>query len=143
MSDSIGVSLALGVIKSVVCVYDVVTLPVYFLLQKPWETTRASAEPKSKSRSPEDPYSPWMRIGSPPDHNCFKAKTINELVSLTVDSYKVSYPPAYMFPSNLRPHIVSFRATNVSVIANASASRTRRRPTARCSASRTWANTSG
>lgn len=88
MSDSIGVSLALGVIKSVVCVYDVLTLPVYFLLQKPWETTRASAEAKSKSRSPDDPYSPWMRIGSPPDHDCFKAQTINELVSMTIGKYK-------------------------------------------------------
>lgn len=88
MSDSVGISLALGLVKSVVCVYDVLTLPVYMLAQQPWKAQRRSAEPKSKKIRPDDPYSPWVRIGSPPDHDCYRVNTVNELFSATINKYK-------------------------------------------------------
>jgi len=88
MSDSIGVSVALGIVKSVVCVYDIVTLPVYFLAQQPWKTLAQSAEPKAQPERPGDPYSPWKRIGTPPTHDCYKVETVSELFSKTIEKYR-------------------------------------------------------
>jgi len=88
MSDSLPVTLTLGLIKSVVCVYDVVTLPIYALTQRPWKSTRASAGVKSRQVDPNDPYSPWVRSGSPPHHLCFETKTISELFSESCKKYK-------------------------------------------------------
>lgn len=88
MSDSLPVTLTLGLLKSVVCVYDVVTLPVYALLQRPWNSTRASAVSKSRQINPSDPYSPWVRLGQPPDHLCYQTKTISELFSASCKRYK-------------------------------------------------------
>lgn len=82
MSDSLSTSIGLGLIKSVVCVYDVVTLPIYALVQRPWAAAKPPAV-KARPEAASDPYSPWIRTGTPPDHLCYQAKTISELFSLT------------------------------------------------------------
>lgn len=87
MSDSIGTTIALGLIKSVVCVYDVLSLPVYAIIQKPWAVTRASNELKAKQENPNDPYSPWVRIGTPPDHMCYTSSSISDLFKKTCSKY--------------------------------------------------------
>lgn len=35
--ESLGTTIAMGFLKTVVCIYDVVTFPIYFLMQQPWE----------------------------------------------------------------------------------------------------------
>lgn len=91
MSDnmnSLAVDFLIGLIKVATCLFDVATLPLYMLVQQPWRTQRRSAEPKSKKLRPDDPFSPWVRIGSPPDHECYRASTVNELFSATIQKYK-------------------------------------------------------
>lgn len=87
MSDSVGTTIALGLIKSVVCVYDVLSLPVYAIIQKPWAVTRASSEIKARQEDPNDPYSPWVRIGDPPQHMCFSSTSVADLFKRTCSKY--------------------------------------------------------
>lgn len=78
-------TIGLELVKSVVRVYDVATLPIYALAQRPW----AAKPPAFKARpeAPTNPYSPWVRTGNPPDHLWYQAKTISELFSLTCKKY--------------------------------------------------------
>lgn len=88
MSDSLPVTLTMGLIKSVVCVYDVLSLPVYSLIQQPWRATAASQVTKAQQSNPSDPYSPWERIASPPDHLCFHSSSVADLFSKSCKRYK-------------------------------------------------------
>lgn len=51
---------SLSVIKSLVCAYDVITLPAYLIAQQPWKARRLSDRPKAKKLKPNDPHSPWI-----------------------------------------------------------------------------------
>ena len=88
MSDSLPISLAMGLVKSLVTVYDVLTLPVYTLLQQPWTVTSASAQIKARQINPNDPYSPWVRIENPPDHLCFQSTSVADLFSRSCKKYR-------------------------------------------------------
>lgn len=88
MAESLPVSATIGLVKSIACVYDVVTLPVYSLIQRPWSKTRASSEAKAIQENPSDPYSPWVRIGSPPSHLCYSATSISDLFSASCKKYQ-------------------------------------------------------
>lgn len=57
MSDSIGVSVALGLIKTVVCVYDLITLPIYTVAQKPWTIRRSKDQTRAKPVKKSNCYS--------------------------------------------------------------------------------------
>lgn len=49
----------------IVTVYDVITIPIYFYYQKPWEKLELAAEPRAQRTDPKNPYSPWTRIKKP------------------------------------------------------------------------------
>jgi len=87
MSDSIGVSMAMGLIKTIVCLYDVVTLPVYFLAQKPWEVRRLSNQTKAVQKNERDPYSPWVRIGGENKHFIKGCSTAHELFNESIKRF--------------------------------------------------------
>jgi len=65
MSDSIGVSLALGLIKTFVCAYDIITFPVYLLIQRPWKR-RSSNQVKAKQVDSNDIYSGMINFSLSP-----------------------------------------------------------------------------
>lgn len=44
--DGIGVQLAVGAFKAIALVYDILTFPVYLILQQPWRTRQLSRRPK-------------------------------------------------------------------------------------------------
>lgn len=87
MSD-LPLTLTMGLVKSVVCVYDVLSLPVYSLVQQPWKATNASKAVKAKQVNPSDPYSPWQRIGSTPDHLCFHSSSVADLFSKSCKRFR-------------------------------------------------------
>lgn len=88
MSDSICSSVAVGIIKTVVCVYDVLTLPIYFIFQRPWEARRLNADQRAKPLRPDDPYSPWIRLDQPPKHYLHDCKTLDQLLRKSIATYK-------------------------------------------------------
>ncbi|XP_065172166.1 LOW QUALITY PROTEIN: long-chain-fatty-acid--CoA ligase 4-like [Atheta coriaria] len=45
--DGIGVQLAVGAFKAIALVYDILTFPVYLILQQPWRTRQLSRRPKA------------------------------------------------------------------------------------------------
>lgn len=55
----------LGLWKSLVLVYDVVTLPLFLVLQRPWLALQRASRIKAELVRREDPYSAWVRTGSP------------------------------------------------------------------------------
>lgn len=69
-------SLALGAIKSVATTYDLVTLPAYAATQRPWKNVKLAKAIRSKRVDPDDPYSPWVRVGTPKSGLMEKFKSI-------------------------------------------------------------------
>lgn len=57
--------LALGLWKTIVLVYDVVTFPIYLVVQKPWAVLRRAHKIRAKLEREDDPYSAWVRVGTP------------------------------------------------------------------------------
>lgn len=87
MSDSIGVQVGLGLIKSIVCVYDVITFPFYFFAQKPWEVKAKASEIQAKQTQPNNPYSAWARVNQPEPRFYDDCKTVSEFFSRVVKEY--------------------------------------------------------
>lgn len=76
------VTFTLGVIKLAIHIYDVITFPVYALLQRPWRQHHRLAA-KAHPQDPNDPYSPWVRVGHAPDNLWCRAETIGQLFDMT------------------------------------------------------------
>lgn len=88
MSDSLGVSIAMGIVKSIVCVYDVVTMPFYFMAQKPWEARSKSEKVKAQQVRDNDPYAPWTRLTHPAPHFIDECTTVPDLFARAVEAYQ-------------------------------------------------------
>lgn len=83
-------TIGLSVIKSLVCAYDVITLPAYLIAQQPWKARRLSDRPRAKKLKPNDPHSPWVSSELEPidPHFIQDCKTLPEILYKTVQSYK-------------------------------------------------------
>lgn len=79
------ITLILILIKSIVLIYDFITLPIYFVLQRPWIEWRKSSAVRAKQLDPSDPKSPWVRIDDPPQHFIIDCKTIDEAIRRSVE----------------------------------------------------------
>ncbi|XP_053203629.1 long-chain-fatty-acid--CoA ligase 4-like [Panonychus citri] len=87
MTDSLGVSIALGMIKTVVCAYDLMTLPIYTVAQQPWQRSQSKNKTRAKPVKDDNCYSEWKRVESPPDHDMLHAETIDSLFVKTCEKY--------------------------------------------------------
>lgn len=56
--------------------YDVITFPFYYLIQRPWEVKKRSNRVRSQPEDPNDPHSPYVRLGKKVDHYVTQCKTI-------------------------------------------------------------------
>lgn len=83
-------TISLSVIKSLVCAYDVITLPAYLLAQQPWKARRLSDRPRAKKLKPNDPHSPWVTNELDPidPHYIQDCKTLPEILYKAVRVYK-------------------------------------------------------
>lgn len=83
-------TISLSIIKSLVCAYDVITLPAYLLLQQPWNARRLSDRPRAKKLKPNDPHSPWVSSELDPiaPHFIQECKTLPEILYKAVQHYK-------------------------------------------------------
>lgn len=75
------------VVKGIISLYDIVTYPVYFITQQPWKKTRAMHAVRAVQENPEDPYSPWVRIGKAPVCLAEGCETIDEMMRKCIKTY--------------------------------------------------------
>lgn len=81
MANSISVKLIMIVIKTIVYVYDIITYPFYFLLQKPWKVNIKRSQTFGQQIDPNDPYSLWVCI-----------KNWNHCIGMNVTRFQSSFP---------------------------------------------------
>lgn len=55
--QSIFTAIGIGFIKSIVCAYDILTYPIYTLMQRPWEFRQRTRRVRAKFVNPQDPNS--------------------------------------------------------------------------------------
>lgn len=55
--SSVFITLGLGFIKSIVCIYDLISFPVYAIVQRPWEARQRSRAARAQHAIPNDPSS--------------------------------------------------------------------------------------
>ena len=87
MADSIGVIIFLYSIKSIVFIYDVITYPLYFIVQKPWIVNRKSSQIFAKQLTPDDPSSPLVCVKQPEVEYWDNCNTIPEFFSRIVQKF--------------------------------------------------------
>ncbi|KAG9510695.1 Long-chain-fatty-acid--CoA ligase 4, partial [Fragariocoptes setiger] len=82
--------IALSLLKSIVCAYDLIALPIYTLFQQPWRARRLSDRLRSRRTDPSDPYSPWVAVElyPPETHFIDQCKTLPEILYKSVEQYK-------------------------------------------------------
>ena len=56
-SNSMLVAIGIGFIKSLVCVYDLITYPIYTAVQRPWEVRQQGRVTRARHTVPDDPRS--------------------------------------------------------------------------------------
>lgn len=86
----ISTALGLPIFKSIVCAYDVVTLPVYLLAQQPWKARRLSDRPRAKKLKAHDDYSPYVATELYPAQAHFinDCQSISEILFKSVELYQ-------------------------------------------------------
>ena len=57
LEQSIFVAIGIGFVKSIVCAYDVLTHPFYWMVQKPWQFKKKSKKIRARHAVPNDPSS--------------------------------------------------------------------------------------
>ncbi|RWS24448.1 long chain fatty acid CoA ligase-like protein [Leptotrombidium deliense] len=87
MSDSVAISLVVGLLKTVVCLYDIISFPVYLLYQRPWIKRQADRQTRAVKANIDDPYSSYVRLNAPPKHSILECDTLPKLFKKTVEIY--------------------------------------------------------
>lgn len=75
-------------IKNIINVYDVLTYPIYYIVQKPWIKKQKYDRIRAVQEDPSNPYSSWVRVGEPPEMIIDKCTTIDEIMRTCFDVYK-------------------------------------------------------
>lgn len=85
--SNLGLDIALGLIKVLVSAYDVVTLPVYFVCQRPWDYWRKKKLAFAKCAIEGDPSAPYVRTHSN-GLDCLNGiRTMDELTRKAVHTF--------------------------------------------------------
>ena len=71
-------------IKSIFHFYDIITLPIYALIQKPWISYSKSRAVRAKQLNPKDPYSPWVGLAQPSNTFADHCKTVDEMIKKAI-----------------------------------------------------------
>lgn len=66
--DMLGISLLFLLIRSIVFVYTIVTLPIYFVLQRPWRKWKNSNVIWAELTNKDDPWSPYRNTSEIKDY---------------------------------------------------------------------------
>ncbi|OQR80375.1 long chain fatty acid CoA ligase-like, partial [Tropilaelaps mercedesae] len=78
---------ALGLLKGVNMVYDVITLPLYTALQAPWKHWQDSRQIFARPIIPENPHSPWARKQPCSLGKLENIQTMDQLFRVAIEEY--------------------------------------------------------
>ena len=73
------------VVRIIVHFYDIITLPIYAILQKPWIRWQKLKAPRAKQLNPNDPYSPWISLKTTPKYFIDDCLTVDEVFKKSID----------------------------------------------------------
>lgn len=77
----------MNLVKVLVTAYDLVTLPVYFILQRPWDYWRRKTMIFAKAAIDKDPTSPFVRVTSSGAESLDGIQTMDELTRKAVHKF--------------------------------------------------------
>ena len=80
-------SVALETVKALVNLYDIASYPVYYAVQRPRKVLRKRNAVRAVQEDPSDPYSPWVRLGTPPVSLADGCETIDEMMRKCIKTY--------------------------------------------------------
>lgn len=80
-------NILLNLIKLIIVVYDVISLPIYFLAMQPWKRWKWNKTKWAKQIRPDDPYSPCVRHVRTFVNPLENVKTMDELFRMAVVRY--------------------------------------------------------
>ncbi|OTF76490.1 hypothetical protein BLA29_012516, partial [Euroglyphus maynei] len=73
------------IVKLIVIFFDIITFPIYYLIQRPWIAIKEQREVVAARENPNDPYSPYVRVKDTfRNHYVLKAQTIPESQQLVL-----------------------------------------------------------
>lgn len=75
-------SLGVLIIKFLVVLMDIITFPIYYLVQKPWLQLAEQTKIRANLSNPNDPYSAYIPNVKPNSHYVYKAETLPEAQQL-------------------------------------------------------------
>ncbi|KAG1714093.1 Long-chain-fatty-acid--CoA ligase 4 [Nymphon striatum] len=84
------VVILMNIAKTVIFVFDLITLPIHLIIQKPWRKTRESEKSVMQQVNPSDPYSPYMCTVpyTEEQKEYFRTMpTVTDLFNLSVEKY--------------------------------------------------------
>lgn len=73
------------VTKAVASAYNYLTLPMYAAVQKPWKVRAKQRAPRARQLDPNDPYSPWVRLGTPPPCLADGFETVDQVMRAAIE----------------------------------------------------------
>ncbi|KAI7696028.1 Long-chain-fatty-acid--CoA ligase 4 [Sarcoptes scabiei] len=86
-------SLGVLIVRILMIVFDVITFPIYYLIQRPWVRLEKQRKVRARLENPNDPHSPYVRCnGGVGNHYIYKAETLPELLQLMVKLNPKSMP---------------------------------------------------
>lgn len=74
--------IVLALFKTLALIYDVITLPLFLIIQRPWTKLSNATRPRARLERPYDPYSSWVRDHRPISPIDIKQVTLPEFVSI-------------------------------------------------------------
>ncbi|RWS25857.1 long chain fatty acid CoA ligase-like protein [Leptotrombidium deliense] len=81
----------LGLLKTLVLIYDIISMPIYFIIQKPWRVWKRMNRARARQEDPKDPYSPYVRVEETVyelvPRSMMNAETIGEVFQHACDLY--------------------------------------------------------
>ena len=80
-------TVCLEAVKALINLYDICTYPFYYLYQKPWKVLKKRNAIRAVQEDPSDPYSPWVRVGTPPVSLADGCFTIDEMMRKCIKTY--------------------------------------------------------
>lgn len=67
--------------------YSIISLPIYYYIQKPWIKTKANKKQRSQQKDPGNPYSVWVRTSKPPKSIIDGCETLPQLYDKIVNEF--------------------------------------------------------
>ena len=77
--------LIVSIVKLLFIIYDVITLPIYFLIQRPWLVWQKTGAIRAQQLDPTDPGSPWALSSQTPEHFMNECKTVDEAIKKSIE----------------------------------------------------------